>query len=499
MSTAVDSLRSAPILTPDPREKRRNIPLRPSLFAHLAKREGEFCIYHSLRIITQYFPISLLPWFEKIDHCSINDVKPMVPPELLNDFLDCMDALCDSALLVPVDYDETKYLDQVRKDLFKTDHGRIRVMVMHLTGHCNLACKYCFVDGGKVPGYDHIVMSPDVARAAIDRFAEALASIPPIADKEVAQSPAVVFYGGEPLLNPAVFCETLNYIQELKEHGTLPPDFSKVLITNGTCITPELAEVIAKHEVSVSLSMDGPEHIHDANRIKHNGQGSFQQALRGYRNLRAAGVRPSIACVVTSDGVGHIEEIIRYFVEELGIKAVGMNHVSILPENGYHYDEQYEVDFAEAVIRGQELILQYGDVYERRMSQKLNTFIDRKVVRADCTGCGEQVAVGPTGQINVCQGYVGNPSKHDVGDVRSPNLDLNRSEAVKEWIGRSPLTMDSCRGCISLAVCGGGCPRNAESLHGSIWSVDTAFCHFSRRSTKWMIWKKRDAMLESHA
>ena len=135
MSTAVDSLRSAPILTPDPREKRRNIPLRPSLFAHLAKREGEFCIYHSLRIITQYFQISLLPWFEKIDHCSINDVKPLVPPELLNDFLDCMDALCDSALLVPVDYDETKYLDQVRKDLFKTDHGRIRVMVMHLTGH----------------------------------------------------------------------------------------------------------------------------------------------------------------------------------------------------------------------------------------------------------------------------------------------------------------------------------------------------------------------------
>ncbi len=477
------------------RDVKRAVPLRPSLFSHLVKRNDEFCVYHSLRIITHYFPIRLLPWFERIDNCSVNDVAVCVPLEQRNEFLDCADRLCDSALLVPVDYDEMKYLSNVRQQLFRQEHGRIRVMVLHLTGHCNLACRYCFVDGGKVPGYDHVMMREETAQAAINRFAEALRSVPLTEDRDVAQAPAVVFYGGEPLLNLAVFRSTLEYIAELKSSGALPASFSKVLITNGTCITPEVAEVIAQHYVSVSLSMDGPRHIHDANRLKHDGRGSFDQVMRGYHNLRIAGVRPSIACVVSPDSVEHIDEILRFFVEDLGVKAIGMNHVSILPENGYHYDESYEVQFAEAVIRGQELILEYGDVYERRMSQKLNKFLDRKIVRADCTGCGEQVAVGPTGQVNVCQGYVGNPGKHDVGDVHDPRLDLNRSRAVREWVGRSPLTMDSCRGCISLSVCGGGCPRNAESLHGSIWEVDSAFCHFSRRSTAWMIWKKRDAMV----
>lgn len=81
--------------------------------------------------------------------------------------------------------------------------------------------------------------------------------------------------------------------------------------------------------------------------------------------------------------------------------------------------------------------------------------------------------------------------KHVVGHVSDHALDLNTAAAVREWVGRSPLTMATCRGCVSLAVCGGGCPRNAESLHGTIWEVDTAFCHFSRRSTDWMIWRRR--------
>lgn len=477
------------------RVQKWSIALRPSLFAHLVEREDEFCIYHSLRIITRYFPKYILPWLSKVDHCSINEVLPKVPLFHRDEFLSCVDKLCDDALLIPVDYNEKDYIKQVKKKVFAREEGRIRVMVIHLTGHCNLACKYCFVDGGKVPGFDHIKMNSETARLAIDHFAKALSSVPPSNDREVAQAPAVVFYGGEPLLNEKVFGETLEYIQKLKENGTLPSDFNKVLITNGTRITSELASIIAKHQVSVSISIDGPKYIHDSNRINHGGQGSFEQVMVGYRNLRNAGIRPSIACVVAPEGVAHIEEIIRFFVEELGVKAVGMNHVSILPENGYHYNEQYEVDFAKAVIAGQELILQYNDVYERRMSQKLNSFLDQKVVKADCTGCGEQVAVSATGQINVCQGYVGSPNKHDVGHVQDPNLDLNQSRAVREWTGRSPLTMNSCHGCISLATCGGGCPRNAESLHGSIWSVDTAFCHFSRMATKWMIWKKRDAML----
>lgn len=475
----------------DASTRHRNVPVRPSLFSHLVKRAEEFCVYHSLQIITHYFPLDILPWVEKVDCCSIAEVVTRVPIDLRRRFLACVDLLCRDSMLVPVEYDEMQYLDCVRKSLFSAKQSRIRIMVMHLTGHCNLRCKYCFVDGGKVPGFDKSFMDTGTARAAIDHFAKALGSSEP----EGGQAPAIVFYGGEPLLNPTSFRWALDYIRRLQEHKILPSKLGKALITNGTCVTSGVVELIARHEVSVSLSLDGPRDIHNANRKTTGEKGTFDQAMRGFKNLRAAGVTPSIACVIAPQGVGRIEEIVRFFVEDLGVKALGMNHVSILPGNGFGYDAQYEIRFAEALLKGKELILQYGDVYERRMSQKLNRFLDRQITRSDCTGCGEQVAVGPTGRLNICQGYVGSPGKHEIGTVHDSSLDLNLSPVVEEWSRRSPLMMDACRGCVALAVCGGGCPRNAESLHGSIWHVDTAFCHFSKRAAEWMIWKKRDAQL----
>lgn len=375
-----------------------NIQVRPSLFAHLTvdKPNREFCVYHSLAVTTHFWPIELWEWYERLDWTTPGEVLAAMPPALADDFGAMLTDLAGAALIVPVGYDELGYLVQVRERLFTTDHGRIRVMVLHLTGHCNLACDYCFVDGGNMPGTETLLMESSTARRAIDKFGEALASVPPTDDREVAQAPAVVFYGGEPLLNMRIFEEALEYIAEKKANGSLPADFSTVLITNGTRIDRHAAELIAKHDVSVSLSMDGPEHIHDANRKKRGGQGSFKDVMRGFNHLKEAGVRPSIACVVAPQGVSHIPETIEFFVEELDVKAVGMNHVSILPENGFEYDESYEHAFAEAVIKGQEKILEYDDVYERRMSQKMNTFLDRKVIRPIARGRASRSRSFPT-------------------------------------------------------------------------------------------------------
>jgi len=37
------------------------------------------------------------------------------------------------------------------------------------------------------------------------------------------------------------------------------------------------------------------------------------------------------------------------------------------------------------------------------MNHKINAFLDRRILKADSTGCGEQMSVSPDGQIGICQ------------------------------------------------------------------------------------------------
>ena len=76
------------------------------------------------------------------------------------------------------------------------------------------------------------------------------------------------------------------------------------------------------------------------------------------------------------------------------------------------------------------------------------------------------------------------------GSVFDAKHDPLKDSIFIEWSQRSPLNMVQCYRCQALATCGGGCPRNADHINGSIWEVDSAFCHFAKKAQEWMIWKK---------
>lgn len=453
--------------------------LKRSIFSHVYNRNGVSCIYHALTILPIYFDSVLEPYVRDLDGNTANLVLARVPEHLKPSAQGLIETLCQSHLFLPQAFDEHAYLEQVRSEVFTGP--RIRVLVLHLTDLCNLKCSYCFIEGGKACGYVDSQMSSATARRAVDKFAAA------IAPGVLPKPPSVVFYGGEPLLNYPTLCDALEYLQQLQREQRLPEHLDKILITNGTKITKEIAQVLKCHQVSVSVSLDGPEPIHDRNRLYRSDKGSFRDSLRGYNILRDEGLAPTVSCVLADSSLDHIAEITHWLLDDLDVHGLGFNHVSIVPNVSY-YDPVYEKRFAAAVIESQEIVLEHGDVYERRMSRKLNAFLDREILKADCTGCGEQMTVSPDGRIGICQGYMGNRNTF-VGSVFDETFAVVDHPIWQEWSLRSPLNMDHCIGCPALAVCGGGCPRNAEFLGGSIWDPDAAFCHFAQQSLEWMLWK----------
>jgi uncharacterized protein len=99
------------------------------------------------------------------------------------------------------------------------------------------------------------------------------------------------------------------------------------------------------------------------------------------------------------------------------------------------------------------------------------------------------MSISPDGQIGICQGYMGS-RKTFANSVFEDQYSPLEDPVFWEWSRRSPLNMEKCFSCSALSTCGGGCPRNADFIHGSIWKIDSAFCHFAQKAQEWMIWKK---------
>lgn len=382
----------------------------------------------------------------------------------------------EEGMIVPENSDE-QVLNDLRSKIF--NGVGIRVMVLHMTDYCNLRCKYCFIEGGQPENYKRKMMNEDVAKVAVDKFINILKR-----QGNEGNSPTVVFYGGEPLFNWSVIKSTLEYLVKIEEEVGFKID--KVIITNGTLITEEIAKVIKEYNVMVSVSMDGIKSVHDANRITVDGKESFDKVVCGMEVLKENGVEPAVSCVMAKEGIEYCEESVKFLVEKMNITGLGFNHVSIIPGLNC-YDAEYEEKFADAIIRVQELIQNnYPNVYERRMGHKVNTFIDKKLIKSDCTGCGEQMSISPDGEIGICQGYMGS-RKTFAHTVYEHEYFPDEDPVFVEWSNRSPLNIEECTYCPALATCGGGCPRNADMLHGTIWSVDTAFCHFAKKAQEWLI------------
>lgn len=153
----------------------------------------------------------------------------------------------------------------------------IDTVLLKVASRCNIDCRYCYVYNMGDIGWSRV--PKQMSRETCQATATALACLA----REQERPFAVVLHGGEPLLLGAT---NLDYmISTLRE--ALPAECAISIQTNGTLIRQEILDLCAGARVTLSVSLDGPRHIHDRNRIGFAGEGTFDKVLEGIERLRA--------------------------------------------------------------------------------------------------------------------------------------------------------------------------------------------------------------------
>ncbi|MCU0856870.1 MAG: radical SAM protein [Pontiellaceae bacterium] len=370
--------------------------------------------------------------------------------------------------------DTVEASDELRYGLNRRSAAERRpIVVWNCTQLCNLECSHCYARSDATTCPDEL--TTEQAKKMID-------------DLAAFGCPVLLFSGGEPLLRKDV--------PDLAEYAR-SQGMRAVISTNGTLIDRPLADRLQKIGLSyVGISIDGTEATHDRFRCK---DGAFQEALRGIRNCRDAGLKVGLRFTMVKDNLADIPAVFD-LMEAERIPRICFYHL-VNTGRGRELGQDDGMPSHEETRAALELIVQRTSSLHTR-GQKVEVLtVDNhsdgpwllRKMRAESHPRAEQVyhllklnggAASGTGVGISCVNWnvdvypdqfwrdkkLGSVLETPFGEIwtNPENEFLQKLKAKEKHVtGR-------CADCQYLELCGGNFRARAEALTGDPWAPDPA-------------------------
>jgi len=294
------------------------------------------------------------------------------------------------------------YAERIRK-LFPSTNGyneqTARNVTFQVTGSCNLRCSYC---------YEHCkscsVMTLDTGKKIIDYLLDLYERNE--GDFITHRTKALVldFIGGEPLLEANLIEQICDYFYEqcwLRKNPLAV--LSRIsFTTNGQAwFTPEAQHLIKKYHdiISVTVSIDGIQELHDAFRVDVNGVGSFSKAYAAFQDAKKYGWYNSKMTFVP-DSVKYIYPSVKMMINE-GCKII---HCNFAYEPVYTKEDASNIYFALKELSDW-LIENKSDVYITMLNDDTGHPVSPNDNSNYCGGTGSMLSFAPDGKAYPCIRY----------------------------------------------------------------------------------------------
>lgn len=306
-----------------------------------------------------------------------------------------------------------------------------------ISNDCNLRCKYCYANGGDYKMSRHL-MAEDTAKEFVDFCIENFSIVR-----------KVMFFGGEPMLNIPVMKIVCSRFKEFYDQGIISylPFFT--MVTNGTILNTDILQFLKENIAAITVSIDGPKAIHDANRIYNNGKGSYEKVARFIRTvINETHIPVCYEATYTQEHIkqGYTKEGISYALKSLfGIDGDVVEENSIrseLKENieSLDIDKILDSDFSS-------LSMTFWKI--------LHTVVYKKEACL-CSKDLKKFSINTLGDIYSCH-ILNGMSTNCLGNIRGKNI-FNDSQIHDVFSWKVDLKdNEQCNSCWCKNLCG-GCP-----------------------------------------
>ncbi len=339
--------------------------------------------------------------------------------------------------------------------------AHVRHLLVNVAQVCNLKCTYCAAGGDGSFGDPMKHVELETLYEQIRMF---------LHDVPRGGHFSITFFGGEPLVNPEAIRLLARYAK-LQVAGR-EIDLRFKVITNGTLVTPEIAEMLANLRCHVTVSIDGPPEINDRTRPTRGGRGSTLLTMRGLQNLLNVKDRLGSLQAASIFGSHNTAVLATYrYLRSVGFDFVKFDFAAEAndEEASQRYVEELSETADEAFRNGGEAELRRINLFDGWFGA-----LDEKVRLNNHCGAGKtHLTIDGKGRMSACQWFVGK-AEDEVG--RGTQVD---HEKLGRYAGRLN-EMHGCQSCWARHLCGGGCMFVNEVKTGSKHKKDAEFCNRTR-------------------
>lgn len=324
-----------------------------------------------------------------------------------------------------------------------------------LTYSCNGDCIYCFEKTNNDLSLNVKALKLKHAIDAIQKSAK------------IAKKVRVVFFGGEPLLQPDLLVKILESIPKNE-------NITYSVTTNLTYLPESIISAASEYNVGFLTSIDGPSGIHELQRPLRAKRPYFYDVIDNIKKLNRAGVVVDVRTTVTGINLPYVMELVSFLREELKLTRINLPPLSIFKSDGELVDLKMLPDPALYIKTLYDLITtkRILPTNLHPVDSMARNFLTGYQVKAPCgMAKGHVIELDPDGFLWPCSYMLGDKS-YCLGHIDDENV-LSRNWVRGNYQKLYPISctasFEHCVGCELQKFCGGGCAipwMRCEKLKG---------------------------------
>lgn len=320
-------------------------------------------------------------------------------------------------------------------------------IIIKATWACNMRCLYCYEMNN---GYK----APKISLETINKLLYRLSQYGK--ERGSAVNVRFIWHGGEPLLLGRDFFEKV--LELIKDFPNLSVHHS--LQTNGTLLDRDWLRFFQNHRFRVGISLDGPQELHDKQRMFLGGRPTFAKIWENLKLLKQFQKSVSVISVVTKITLDMAEKFYDFFT----MHRIPVKLSPLIPPKGMKIQGVESNLSIEPEEYGEFLVYIFNRwVSEPEYTIRIDPLFD--MIRSLITGssnictfkgeCYKFLAVEPDGSITICGRW--DASDISLGNVYDNTIDEMYDLLQSRFLKYRKGVYSKCQECRFFSICRGGC------------------------------------------